>query len=171
MGQLVWLPAPHPSISSLHLLVVLLAIWIESVHCVLVTNYTAGTLPVSVSHSRVAYVIEKFVSMRFHVPIMELESAVDSISNTMYSLKSVQKIEFYDPYNTVIEGANYTFFKKKLPLYRASRLCNKMGANPLTLANLPQNTTLSGPLLLQFELSYGGRLYCVGPDRGFVDDD
>jgi hypothetical protein len=109
--------------------------------------------------------------MKFHVPIMELESAVDSISNTMYSLKSVQKIEFYDPYNTVIEWANYTFFKKKLPLYRASRLCNKMGANSLTLANLPQNTTLSGPLLLQFELSYGGRLYCVGPDRGLADDD
>jgi hypothetical protein len=46
-----------------------------------------------------------------------------------------------------------------------------MGFNPLSLANLPQNTTLSGPLLLQFELSYGGRLFCVGPDKGFVDDD
>jgi hypothetical protein len=80
-------------------------------------------------------------------------------------------VEFFDPYNTVIEGANYTFFKKKLPLYRASRLCNKMGANPLTLDNLPQNTTLSGPLLLQFEITYGGRLYCVGSDRGLADDD
>jgi hypothetical protein len=88
----------------------------------------------------------------------------------MYSLKSIQKIEFYDPYNTVIEGANYTFFKKKLPLYRASRLCNKMGFSPLSLANLLQNTALPGPLLLQFELSYSGRLFCVGPDKGFVDD-
>jgi hypothetical protein len=126
MGQQVWLPAPHPSFLSLHLLAVFLAIWTESVHCILVTNYTASILPVSISHSRVAYVIEKFVSMKFHFPVMELESAVDSISNTMYSLKSIQKIEFYDPYNTVIEGANCTFFKKKLPLYRASRLCNKM---------------------------------------------
>jgi hypothetical protein len=45
-----------------------------------------------------------------------------------------------------------------------------MGFSPLSLANLPQNTTLSGPLLLQFELSYSGRLFCVGPDRGFVDE-
>jgi hypothetical protein len=75
MGQQAWLPAPHPSFLSLHLLVVLLAIWIESVYCILVTNYTANTLPVSISHSRVAYVIEKFVSIKFHVPVMELESA------------------------------------------------------------------------------------------------
>ena len=146
--------------------------------------YSLMARTTSASLTKQVFLIKDYKIISLPLHLLEIESAIDSLTYRLTSLKYSSDVEMAEP--RLMMGSNFltdnsgsyllggipvTIFNRILTLHDANTLCGRMNLRVLELDNLPSNLRAT-ELLLHFEITItNGKIICSSATVGKKDAD